>query len=132
VSPSTTGTMLVTAWKYNNIAYLGSISVGGTGIEEEGEGTTFVNSISTPYPNPATATAAVPFSMANAGTATVQVFDLTGRTVATLGNGEFAAGQHTLNWNLTGSNGAPVPSGFYSVVVTTPGGVMTERVMVLR
>lgn len=132
VSPSTTGTMLVTAWKHNSISYLGSISVGGTGIEGETGGMTFVNSISAPCPNPATVSAAIPFSMANAGTATVQVFDLTGRTVATLGNGEFAAGQHTLHWNLSGSNGAPVPSGFYSVVVFTGDAMMTERVMVLR
>lgn len=132
VSPTTTGTMLVTAWKHNNIAYLGSIGVGGTGIEGSGEGTSFVNAISAPYPNPATANAAIPFSMANAGTARIQVFDLTGRAVATIGNQEFAAGQHTLNWNLSGSNGAPVPSGFYSVVVTTGETVMTERVMVLR
>ncbi|HPF32603.1 MAG TPA: C25 family cysteine peptidase [Candidatus Sabulitectum sp.] len=132
VAPSTTGTMLVTAWKHNCIAYLGSMSVGGTGIGEEAEGMTFVTSIGAPYPNPAVSTAAVPFTMANAGTATVQVFDLSGRSVATIGNQEFAAGQHTVNWNLAGSGGAPVPNGFYSVVVTTPDGVMTERVMVLR
>jgi len=132
VAPASTGEMLVTAWAYNYISYLGSIDVGGTGIEEGSEGTSFVNAISAPYPNPATASTAIPFSMANAGTATVQVFDLTGRTVCTIGSQEFAAGQHTLNWDLTGSNGAPVPAGFYSVVVTTGETVMTERVMVLR
>ena len=120
VAPSTTGTMLVTAWKHNCIAYLGSMSVGGTGIGEEAEGMTYVTSIGAPYPNPAVSSAALPFTMANAGTATVQVFDLSGRSVATIGSQEFAAGQHTLNWNLTGSGGAPVPNGFYSVVVTTP------------
>ncbi len=132
VAPTTTGTMLVTAWAYNNITYLGSLNVGETGVNDESGTALTVNSVSAPWPNPASTTAAIPFSLANAGTASVQVFDLAGRSVATLAADEFSAGQHTLNWNLTGSNGAPVPSGFYSVVVTTGNAVMTERVMVIR
>ncbi len=132
VNPATTGEMLITVWAHNHISYLGSIDVGGTGVEEGEGGTSFVTSIGAPYPNPAVSSASVPFSMAGAGTATVQVFDLTGRSVATLGNGEFPAGQHTLNWDLTGSGGAPVPSGFYSVVVNTGETVMTQRITVIR
>ena len=74
----------------------------------------------------------IPFSLANAGTVSIQVFDLSGRTVAMPASGDFAAGQHTVNWDLTGSNGATIPNGFYSVVITTGDTVMTERVMVLR
>lgn len=132
VDPATTGEMLITVWAHNHISYLGSIDVGGTGVEEGEGGTTFVTSIGAPYPNPAVSSASVPFSMAGAGTATVQVFDLTGRSVATLGSGDFPAGQHTLNWNLTGSGGAPVPSGFYSIVVNTGETVMTQRITVIR
>ncbi|MCK5785098.1 MAG: T9SS type A sorting domain-containing protein [Candidatus Sabulitectum sp.] len=132
VAPSTTGQMLITVWAHNYISYLGTITVSGAGIEEQGEGTTYVTAISTPYPNPAANNAAIPFSLANAGTAEVQVFDLTGRTVATPASGDFAAGQHTINWDLTGSNGASIPNGFYSVVITTGDTVMTERIMVLR
>ncbi len=132
VNPSSTGEMLVTAWAYNHISHLGSITVGGTGIEEQGSNLTAVTAISAPYPNPATSSAAIPFSLANAGDASIQVFDLTGRTVATPASGNFAAGQHTVNWNLTGSNGTQIPNGFYCVVITTGETVMTERVMVLR
>jgi len=132
VSPSSTGEMLVTVWALNNISYLGSITVSGTSVEEQSSGVVAVTKISTPNPNPATTTAALPFSLAGAGTVSVQVFDLSGRAVATPAAGEFAAGQHTVNWDLTSSDGAPLPNGFYSVVVTTDDTVMTERVMILR
>ena len=132
VSPSTTGTMLITVWAQNKISYLGTITVNGTGVEGPEEGLNVATAISTPYPNPATSSAAIPFSLANAGTASIQVFDLSGRTVAMPANQNFAAGQHTINWNLDSSNGTPVPNGFYSVVVTTTDKVMTERIMVLR
>ncbi len=132
VVPSTSGDMLVTVWAHNHLSHLGTISVNGTGIADQTQGAMAVTAISTPYPNPASSTAAIPFSLANAGTASIQVFDLTGRTVAIPANGEFAAGQHTVNWNLTGSNGTDIPNGFYSVVITTGETVMTERIMVLR
>ncbi len=132
VTPTTTGTMLITVWAQNKISYLGTITVNGTGVEGEEEGLNIATAISTPYPNPATSSAAIPFSLANAGTASIQVFDLSGRTVAIPANQNFAAGQHTINWNLDSSNGTPVPNGFYSVVVTTTDKVMTERIMVLR
>ena len=132
VAPSSTGEMLVTAWAYNHISHLGSITVNGTGVEEQGEGLISVTEISAPYPNPAATSAAIPFSLANTGTVSIQVFDLSGRTVATPASGNFAAGQHTVNWDLTSSDGAPLPNGFYSVVITTGDTVMTERIMVLR
>jgi len=132
VAPTTTGQMLVTVWAYNHISYLGSLTVNGTGIGDSEEGLSAVTAISTPYPNPATTSAAIPFSLANAGTASIQVFDLSGRTVATPASGNFAAGQHTINWNLTDASGAALPNGFYSVVITTGNTVMTERIMVLR
>jgi hypothetical protein len=131
VSPSTSGEMLVTVWAYNYLSHLGSITVSGTGFEEP-EGPSAVTAIYAPYPNPAVTSATIPFSLADAGTATVRIFDLSGRTVAVPASGEFAAGQHTVNWNLTGSNGARIPSGFYCVVISTNDAVMTERVMVLR
>jgi len=131
VAPSSAGEMLVTVWAHNYISHLGSITVSGTGISEP-DAPSAVNSIDAPYPNPAVTGAAIPFSLADAGMATVRIFDLTGRTVAVPASGEFQAGQHTVNWDLTGANGAPIPSGFYCVVVTSGDAVMTERVMVLR
>ncbi len=132
VSPSTTGDMLITAWAYNHITYMGTITVSSTGIEEEAEGYVHVNSISTPFPNPAGTTAAIPFSISAEGNTTVQIFDLSGRCVATLAEQEMMSGEHTLNWDLSSSSGSSVPNGFYTVVVTTPETVMTERIVVLR
>ena len=132
ITPTSTGTMLITVWAQNKISYLGTITVNSTDIENTEVALNIATAISTPYPNPATSSAAIPFSLATAGTASIQVFDLSGRTVAMPANQNFAAGQHTINWNLDSSNGTPVANGFYSVVVTTTDKVMTERIMVLR
>jgi len=132
VTPSSTGEMLVTVWAHNYISHLGSITVTGTGVEDQSGSLVSATQIGAPWPNPATTSAAIPFSLANAGTASIQVFDLSGRTVATPASGNFSAGQHTVNWNLTSSDGAPLPNGFYSVVITAGSAVMTERIMVLR
>ncbi len=131
VNPATTGEMLITVWAHNHISYLGSIDVGGTGVKRA-KGDLLRNLHRRSLPEPGGFQRLGSLLHGRAGTATVQVFDLTGRSVATLGNGEFPAGQHTLNWDLTGSGGAPVPSGFYSVVVNTGETVMTQRITVIR
>ncbi|MCK5035401.1 MAG: T9SS type A sorting domain-containing protein, partial [Candidatus Sabulitectum sp.] len=77
--------------------------------------------------NPITGTAALNFSTPAAGHATVQVFDLSGRTVDTLVNEEVAAGNHSVSW--TPGN---ISSGVYFVRLTTTAGTVSTQAMVLR
>lgn len=77
--------------------------------------------------NPITGTAALNFSTPVTGHATVQVFDLSGRTVDTLVNEEVAAGNHSVSW--TPGN---ISSGVYFVRLTTSEGTVSTQAMVLR
>ena len=77
--------------------------------------------------NPVTGTAALNFSTPVTGHATVQVFDLSGRTVDTLVNEEVAAGSHSVNWTP-----GTISSGVYFVRLTTDAGTVSTQAMVLR
>lgn len=132
-SPSSTGTMHVTAWKYNHLTYLGSTEVTGVGLEEGGQGIQSpATGLGSPYPSPASVSASIPFSLASPAMVSVQVFDLQGRLVATVAGSEMAPGSHDLVWDLRTDSGVPVPAGLYRVRATAGDFVATTGLMVLR
>lgn len=76
-------------------------------------------------PNPATQ-ARVTFALDRAQPATVAVYDVLGRRVATLADGGLAAGTHTFDV------GAALPAGVYTIRATTAEGVSSRRLTVTR
>ena len=79
------------------------------------------------FPNPASARAAVSFTLAEAADVAVDVVDLLGRTVATLADGARAAGPVRLDVETAG-----LAPGLYVVRVRTESGVATTRLTVVR
>ncbi len=77
--------------------------------------------------NPIIGSSALNFSTPLEGHATVQVFDLAGRSVQTLVNEEVGAGSHSVNWTP-----GEVASGVYFIRLTTPSGTVSTQAMVLR
>ena len=69
---------------------------------------------------------------AAAGTARVDVYDVTGRIVTTLAAEEMAAGQHNLVWNLFDDNGTAIPSGVYHIRIVTADWTGTTSLVVAR
>jgi len=132
VNPSTTGTISVVAWARDHISYQGSINVTGVGIEEGDLNPINVNNVSAIYPSPAMSSATIPFSLAAAGAARIDVYDVTGRIVTTLAAEEMAAGQHSLVWNLEDGRGSPIPSGVYHVRITAADWTGTTNLVVAR
>ncbi len=102
--------------------------INGTGIEEEDSATAMLS----PFPNPAAYSLTIPVSVASSGRVSIQIFDLTGRSVTALVEEEFQAGLNSVTWDLKDSEGNAVSNGMYCVVATTGEAVMTERAMVLR
>ncbi len=132
VSPATSGTISVVAWARDYISCQGSIDVAITGFEE-GEGNpVFNNNLDSVYPNPATGSITIPFSLAAAGVAWVDIYDITGRIVTTLTAEEMTAGHHNLPWNLEDANGIAVPSGIYHVRISTGDWTGVTNLVIIR
>ncbi len=80
------------------------------------------------YPNPFTSATTLGFEVPAAGTVQLAVYDVLGREVAVLVNGEVEAGRHTATWDAT-----DLPSGLYLVRLTTDSGaVETQRLALVR
>jgi len=79
------------------------------------------------YPNPFNPTTTVSFLLNRAGNAKLAVFDITGRTVATLADRDFTAGQHNLVWDATG-----LASGMYLVRLEAAGQFDTHKITLLK
>jgi len=77
------------------------------------------------YPNPFNPTTTLTFTLDQPGTVQLAVYDLLGRQVALLTNGQLQAGTYRVGWD-----GSPLASGSYIARLTTPAGI-TTRLMTL-
>ena len=78
-------------------------------------------------PNPFTRAVNVRCQVPVAGRVKVEVFDISGRTVATLLDGDVAAGRINTEWKP-----GEVANGVYLVKVSLSGSTLTEKLMLLR
>ncbi len=62
----------------------------------------------------------------------IDVYDTTGRLVATILRGERKAGTHRAEWSGRDASGARVGAGVYFARFRSPGRTFTEKVLVLR
>ena len=85
-----------------------------------------INSINV-YPNPAIETATINFNLIEANQANVTVIDMTGKTVATIFNGNLTAGAHQFEVNV-----ADLATGCYFVKVQTEAGAKTIKLAVTK
>ncbi len=79
------------------------------------------------YPNPATAEAAIGFSLKNAGQATLDVWNVMGERVANLFSGNAEAGEHTAKIQV-----AALPAGTYYYTLKSGGETLTRMFTVVR
>jgi hypothetical protein len=76
-------------------------------------------------PNPFHRTTTITFDLPVASLVKLDVFDLLGRRVATLAEGEYPAGVHAVDYDLRESGGGPLPAGVY--VYRLQAGTFVER-----
>ncbi len=74
-----------------------------------------------PAPNPFVSFSTVRFALAARGHATLRVYDLAGRAVRTLVNGDLDAGDHSTMWNARDDAGLPVRAGVYYARLVSAG-----------
>jgi len=84
------------------------------------------------HPNPFNPSTTLSFSLARAGHVRLSVYDLAGRLVRTLVDGEHEAGTHRVVWNGTDATGRAVGAGVYFVRVETPQGSDTRKIALIE
>lgn len=73
------------------------------------------------YPNPFNPSTTIRIGLPEAADVTLVVYDLLGREVRTLVNGNLAAGDHEIVWNGINNAGSPAPTGVYFYRMTANG-----------
>jgi hypothetical protein len=84
------------------------------------------------YPNPFNPSTMIDFSLEQAGTAELSVYDVAGRKVATLHSGLTAEGDHQVRWDGRTDSGAAAPAGRYAYVLRTATGSVSRGMVLLK
>ncbi len=95
--------------------------------EDDAPGQPVAFALGAAYPNPFRSAATVPFAVAESGRVRLSVFDVLGRRVAVLADGEMAAGAHRATFD-----GNRLASGVYLVVLEADGQRQSQKVMLVR
>ncbi len=83
-------------------------------------------------PNPSRTTASVRYALPAAANVRLEVFDLSGRRVATLAEGPTEPGQNEAVWDLTGADGRRVTSGIYFLKLEAGDESVTGKIVVVK
>jgi|GEM_PF-4394010 len=84
------------------------------------------------YPNPFNPTTTIAYGVPEAGEVKLDIYDITGRHIIQLVNGENAPGWHTINWNCTSASGQALSSGVYIYRLTAPDVHLVKKMMFLK
>ena len=83
-------------------------------------------------PNPVREHAALTFTLARDAHVELAIHDVTGRRVATVASGAYAAGAHTLVWNGRGDDGRSLSGGLYFARFDGDGMHQSRKLTVVR
>jgi len=84
------------------------------------------------YPNPFNPQTTIVYELAQAGPVDLRVFDVSGRLVAVLRQGEDAAGRHAVTWSGTDGSGRGMPSGTYVYRLQADGRTRSRAMRLVR
>ncbi|MCK4303570.1 MAG: hypothetical protein KAY24_04965 [Candidatus Eisenbacteria sp.] len=83
-------------------------------------------------PNPLSGPTSIHFSLADRTRASLRIFDVSGRLVKTLADGEIAAGRHQITWDGTDTYGRMVSEGVYYYELGANGVTQARNMVILR
>ena len=84
------------------------------------------------YPNPFNPKTTIHFDLPRTGRVELTVFDVMGRKVATLVNGELPSGRHQVAWLGRDGGGRQVASGLYFYRLISEGQTLTRKMTLLK
>jgi hypothetical protein len=126
ITAPSSGVVHVGAWLHDYAYDVAEIMI-TTGIEGSSE-IPVAFSLDMPLPNPVTFSAALGFCLPTAGRIELAVYDVSGRIVETLLDGNVEAGEHSVSW----TPGISIANGVYFVRLSTESGTLTRQAMVIR
>jgi hypothetical protein len=88
--------------------------------------------VSDAFPNPFNPRVNLTFVLAEAGSATVRVYDIAGRAVRELLTGPFAAGEHRVAWDGLDVAGNAAASGIYFIEVQAASQRVVRKVALIE
>ncbi len=122
--------------KYCHDAYNSGLYGGPSkaGVQEDEPGRLPATFVLMAYPSPAASRATVRLGVPStgAGAFRVDVFDVRGRLVRNLVDGELDAGYHNTHWDCDDGGGRRVSSGIYFIKVSGRNANLTKKLVVVR
>ena len=84
------------------------------------------------YPNPFNPTTQIKYDLPEDALVTINIYDLMGRIVKNLVNGQKNAGYNSIQWNATNDKGAPVSAGLYLCTIHAGEFRQTKKMVLLK
>ncbi|MDD2889567.1 MAG: T9SS type A sorting domain-containing protein [bacterium] len=84
------------------------------------------------YPNPALNSTFIKFGIPEAGNVKLKIYNVSGRLVKTLFEGECTAGYHTVKWNGTDAYNKKIAAGIYFVRLQNNKRTLTRKTVILQ
>lgn len=84
------------------------------------------------FPNPFNPSTKIAFELPKASHVRIIIYDLLGREVAEIADGNYPAGYSELTWNGINRNGLQVSSGIYFYRISTDGWAAVKKMVLLR
>lgn len=84
------------------------------------------------YPNPFNHSTEIRYNLPSNGQVSLKIYDVAGRLVRTLKDGEEIAGYRTVGWDGRTESGARAASGVYYCRLVTPDGTLTRKMVIVR
>lgn len=110
-----------------------AISLEGMAVDTDATAAPLAFRLEQSYPNPFSDRATIVFSLQRATSVTLRVYDVLGRTVATLAEGvRFSSGPHTVEWDGTDGAGRRLAGGTYFYTLEADGQRATKAMTLIR
>jgi len=122
-----------TAGKYSDYSMPGEFELDKTtDIKESNVAIPEKFIVSQNYPNPFNPSTIIEFALPNKEFVVLRIYDLLGRQINTLVNGEVQAGIHRVSWNGLDGNGRKVSSGAYIYRITAGNLSVTKKMLLMK
>jgi len=84
------------------------------------------------YPNPFNAGTQIEFTLNKSVEVTLKIFDITGRNVHTIYQGDLSAGEYSFDWRADDEKGRELPSGVYFYRLNTGDNSLSRKMLLLK